>query len=298
MNKEEKQYLNLLDDIITNGSKRMDRTGVGTLSIFGTQLRFSLQNDQIPMLTTKKMFSKGIIEELLFFLRGETNTKKLEEKGVNIWKGNTTREFLDKQGLSYLPEGSMGKGYGFQWRNFGGYTDQVNTGDGSYELVEVPGVDQLKKVINTLKTNPTDRRMIMMAWNPAQLDQMSLPPCHMMVQFFVDNNKLSTQFYQRSVDCFLGLPFNILSYAILTKIIAQTVGMEAKEVIFVGGDTHVYLNHIEQVKTQIAREPFSFPTMKINKQLSSVKDIESLQFSDFDISGYQSHPSIKAEMAV
>jgi thymidylate synthase len=298
MNHQEQNYLNLMEEILQNGSKRSDRTGVGTVGVFGTQLKFSLANNVIPMLTTKKMFAKGIIEELLFFLRGDTDTKKLEAKGVNIWKGNTTREFLDKRGLQDLPEGDMGKGYGYQWRNFGGYTDQVNDGDCSYDLVEVNGVDQLSQVINTLKTNPTDRRIIMSAWNPAQLPETALPPCHMMVQFYVDDGKLSSQFYMRSVDTFLGLPFNILSYAILTRIVAQTVGMEAKEVIFVGGDTHIYQNHVEQVLEQISRAPYMFPTMTINKSLSTVQDIEDLQFSDFVIEGYQNHPSIKAEMAV
>jgi thymidylate synthase len=298
MNIEEQNYLDLLKNILYTGSVREDRTGVGTKGIFGTQLRFSLENNQVPMLTTKKMFTKGVIEELLFFLRGETDTNQLMSKGVNIWKGNTTREFLDKRGLTHLPDGYMGKGYGFQWRNFGGYTDQVNTGDGSFDLVEVKGVDQLKQVVHTLKTNPTDRRIIISAWNPQQLPEMALPPCHIMVQFYVDNGKLSAQFYMRSIDTFLGLPFNILSYAILTRIVAQTVGMEAKELVFVGGDTHVYLNHTAQVTEQIVREPYPFPTMTISKKLETVEDIESLQLSDFHFEGYQSHPSIKADMAI
>lgn len=294
MNKEELNYLQLLRKIINEGSKREDRTGVGTLSLFGTQLRFSLEDNKIPMLTTKKMFTKGIIEELLFFLRGETDTKLLEEKGVNIWKGNTSREFLNKRGLLHLPEGSMGKGYGFQWRKFNSDVKLYN----EYYVPSDPGVDQLAQVIDTLRKDPSDRRMIITAWNPSQLDDMALPPCHMMIQFFVDDNKLSAQFYQRSVDSFLGLPFNILSYAIFTRIIAKTVGMQTKELIFVGGDTHIYLNHLDQVKLQLERTPFEFPTMTINKSLSSVKDIENLQFSDFEISNYQSYSSIKADMAI
>jgi thymidylate synthase len=297
MNLEEVEYLMLLQNILERGKEREDRTGVGTIGQFGTNLRFSLRDNKVPMLTTKKMFLKGIVEELLFFLRGDTDTKKLEAKGVNIWKGNTSREFLDKRGLKNLPEGSMGKGYGFQWRKFGAHSDELDYESRVYEATP-QGVDQLAQVIHTLKTNPTDRRIIISAWNPAQLDRMALPPCHMMVQFYANNNKLSAQFYMRSVDTFLGLPFNLLSYAILTRIIAQTVGMEAEELIFVGGDTHIYKNHVAQVKEQIAREPFQFPTLLINKELKGVKDIEELQLSDFEVQGYESHPSIKAEMAV
>ena len=300
MNPQEQGYLNLLGDILVNGSTRGDRTGVGTKGIFGTQLKLSLENNVVPMLTTKKMFVKGVVEELLFLLRGETNTKLLEEKGVNIWKGNTTREFLDKRGLSHLPEGDMGKGYGFQWRRFGERTEPLGDILGIWESCPhtFEGVDQLKQVIDTLKNNPTDRRIIMSAWNPQQLPEMALPPCHILTQFYVDNGKLSCQFYMRSIDTFLGLPFNLLSYAILTRIVAQTVGMEAKELIFVGGDTHIYLNHIQQVSDQLSREPYPFPTMQITKPLATVEDIETLQLSDFVFEGYQSHPAIKAEMAV
>jgi len=295
MNIDEQKYLELLSGILKFGADKEDRTGIGTKSLFGTHLRFSLENDTIPMLTTKKTFSRGIIEELLFFLRGDTDTKLLEAKGVNIWKGNTSREFLDKRGLKHLPEGSLGKGYGYQWRRFGeaeGTIDEYGNEWG------VKGIDQVTQVVETLKTNPNDRRMIISAWNPNQLNEMALPPCHMMVQFYVADNKLSAQWYQRSVDSFLGLPFNILSYAILTRIIAQTVGMNAKEVIFSGGDTHIYKNHIDQVKEQISREPFDFPKMKINKELKSIADIEALEFKDFEFVDYKSHPAIKADMAV
>lgn len=299
INKEEKNYLDLLKSILDNGSKKDDRTGVGTIGLFGTNLRFSLENNKIPMLTTKKMFTKGVIEELLFFLRGETDTKKLEAKGVNIWKGNTSREFLDKRGLTHLLEGDMGKGYGFQWRKFGESEDWVGTDeDGNDYFHDRKGVDQLKQVINALKTNPTDRRIIISGWNPQQIPETALPPCHMMVQFYVDNDKLSAQFYMRSVDTFLGLPFNLLSYAIMTHIIAKTVGMEAKELIFVGGDTHIYNNHIEQVNEQISRTPYEFPTIEINAELNSVKDIEALEYKNFSIDNYECHPAIKAEMAI
>jgi thymidylate synthase len=300
-NQEELNYLCMLGQILNGGSERSDRTGVGTVGVFGTQLRFSLMNNIVPMLTTKKMFSKGIIEELLFFLRGETDTTKLEAKGVNIWKGNTTREFLDNSGLHELPTGDMGKGYGFQWRNFGGKITS-----NKYDASRPPpmnryadGVDQLRQVVDTLKKNPTDRRIIMSAWNPKQIPEMALPPCHMMVQFYADGDQLSSQFYMRSIDSFLGLPFNILSYAILTRIVAQSVGMQAKELVFVGGDTHIYRNHVKQVLEQIGRDPYPFPTMDITADLSAgVSAIEKLSIEDFQFHNYQCHPSIKAEMAV
>lgn len=300
MNLEESNYLELLKNILHNGSERKDRTGVGTKGIFGTQLRFSLENNKVPMLTTKKIYTKSVIEELLFFLRGDTDTNKLMDKGVNIWKGNTTREFLDKRGLTHLPDGYMGKGYGFQWRRFG--ENSLNLDDVVGEGVDIPytfkGVDQLAQVIETLKTNPTDRRIIMTAWNPQQLPEMALAPCHILCQFYVDGDNLSCQWYQRSVDTFLGLPFNITSYAILTHIMAKTVGLKAKELIFIGGDTHIYINHVDQVAEQISREPFPFPTIEINKELHLVEDIEKLQYEDFTIKNYQSHPAIKAIMAI
>jgi thymidylate synthase len=305
MNTEERAYLDLLTKIINLGDERLDRTGVGTYSLFGSQLRFSLENNQIPMLTTKKMFSKGVIEELLFFLRGDTDTKILEEAGVNIWKGNTTRDFLDKRGLAYLPEGDMGKGYGFQWRNFGGQTYNNSSPHFWKIMSSPPGTDQLLELIDGLQKDPFGRRHIITAWNPNQLDEMALPPCHILVQFYVSSdNKLSSQFYMRSVDSFLGLPFNILSYAILTRIVAQTVGMEAKEIVFVGGDTHVYKNHLQQVVTQIGRNPHEFPTLTINANLSGgnidekIQAIENLKLENFVIEGYRSHPAIKAEMAI
>lgn len=288
MNVEELQYLALLQKIIEQGSKREDRTGTGTFSLFGTQLKFSLEGGNIPLLTTKKMFTKGIVEELLFFLRGETDTKKLEAKGVNIWKGNTSREFLDRRGLNHLPEGDMGKGYGFQLR----YAGKNNLDSQSYY------VDQLAETINLIKNDPHSRRILINYWNVTQLHQMALPPCHLLYQFYVDNKNLSCQFYMRSVDSFLGLPFNLCSASILTHLLAKVTGLQAKELIFNGGDTHCYLNHLAPIKEQLSRTPYDFPTVKINKTLNSISDMESLSFEDFEIQNYQSHPSIKAEMAV
>lgn len=302
MNQEEQNYLDLLYDIIETGEEKPDRTGTGIFSTFGTQLRFSLKGNKIPMLTTKKMFARGVVEELLFFLRGETDTKKLEAKGVNIWKGNTTREFLDKTGLKHLPEGNMGKMYGHQWRKFGAHDEVIDYESGVYESTPT-GVDQIQNVLDLLRTDPYSRRIVVNSWNAKDLPRMCLAPCHPMFQFYVSRGslhvpELSCLFYMRSVDTFLGLPFNLLSYAVLTRIIAQTVGMSPKEVIFMGGDTHVYKTHIKQVEEQTSREPFEFPKMQIHKELKTIKDIEALQFSDFEIEGYQSHPAIKAEMAV
>jgi thymidylate synthase len=287
-NIEEQSYLDLLNKIITTGSSKEDRTGVGTKSIFGTQLRFSLENNKIPMLTTKKIFYRGVIEELLFFIRGETDTKILEAKGVNIWKGNTSREFLNKRGLAYLPEGNMGKGYGFQWRNFGGHNYTCHQ----------KGVDQLSNALDLIKTDPNSRKIIISAWNPQQLDEMVLPPCHCFFQFYVNEDKLSLHWYQRSVDTFLGLPFNIASYALLTIIMAKAANLNPHEIIFSGGDTHCYLNHIDQIKLQLNRAPFDFPKIFLKKDLSSIEDIEKLSFEDFELSNYNCHPAIKAPMAI
>jgi thymidylate synthase len=298
MNVEEQQYLNLLKNILENGSNKEDRTGIGTKSIFGSTLRFNLLDNTLPALTTKKVFIRGAIEELLFFIRGDTDTKKLEAKGINIWKGNTSREFLDKKGLKYLPEGSLGKGYGFQWRKFGEVKSDPAKVPMRWTFNDVEGVDQLSNVIDQIKKDPNSRRHIVSAWNPQQLKQMSLEPCHMMYQFYVDNGTLSCQWYQRSVDSFLGLPFNIISYSVLTHLIAKIAGLTAKEVIFVGGDTHIYNNHIEQVKEQLTREPYDFPKININKEIKTLEDVENLSFENFQIENYKFHPAIKGEMAV
>lgn len=277
--KDEQGYLDLLQNILANGTDRSDRTGVGTRGIFGTQLRFSLENNQIPMLTTKKMFARGIIEELLFFIRGETDTKLLEAKGVNIWKGNTSREFLDKRGLNDYAEGQMGPMYGSKWRNFN-------------------GVDQLSNALELIKNDPYSRRILVSAYDPSASNFCVLEPCHMFFQFYVNDGKLSCQFYMRSCDFFLGNPFNILSYAILTRLMAKASNLEANELIFTAGDTHIYNNHFDAVKEQITRVPHPFPTMKINAEINSIKDMENLKFEDFEFNNYIYYPAIKAPMAI
>ena len=260
-----KQYLDLLRDILDNGVDKMDRTGVGTRSVFGRQMRFDL-NEGFPLLTTKKMHLKSIIYELLWFIRGDTNVRYLQEHGVRIWN-----EWADENG-------DLGPIYGAQWRNWNG-----------------DGIDQLAEVIATLKRNPNDRRMIVSAWNPSQLKAMHLPPCHMMFQFYVANGKLSCMLYQRSCDMFLGVPFNIASYALLTMMIAQVCGLKLGEFVHTLGDTHIYHNHFEQVKEQLKRVPLALPQMKINPD---IKDINDFKFEDFELQNYQSYPPIKAQVAV
>ncbi|MDR1494880.1 MAG: thymidylate synthase [Rickettsiales bacterium] len=258
-----KQYLDLLRSVLNNGSKKDDRTGVGTLSLFGTQTRYSL-NEGLPMITTKKIHLKSIIYELLWFLRGETNIGYLKEHGVKIWD-----EWADENG-------DLGPVYGKQWRNF-------------------DGVDQIVEVVNTLKTNPNSRRIIVSAWNPKEVNKMRLPPCHTLFQFFVIDNKLSCQLYQRSADCFLGVPFNVASYSLLTMMMAHVCDMQLGEFVHTMGDTHIYLNHLEQVKLQLEREPYPLPKMILNPD---IRDIFAFDYKDFNLVDYKCHPSIKGEVAV
>lgn len=304
MNLEEQQYLNLLREILETGEERADRTGIGTVSIFGSRLKFSLVDGRIPLLTTKKMATKAIIEELLFFIRGETDTKLLEIKGVNIWRGNTSREFLDRRGLTEYPEGWMGNMYGWQWRNFGGtFTPNRPFPGNGYGLKDglfysKDGIDQLSNCLELIKRDPMSRRIMITAYNPKASAKSVLDPCHMFAQFYVSKGKLNCQFYMRSIDTFLGLGFNLPSYAILTHLMAKASGLEAGSLTFLGGDTHIYLNHLEQVKEQLSRDPFPFPTMSIKKKVNSVEDMEQLSFEDFEIHDYQHHPAIKARMAI
>lgn len=309
---EEYQYLHLLQDIMENGSDSDDRTGVGTRKIFGTQLKFSLR-ESFPILTTKRTYWKGIVEELLWFIRGDTNANHLSEKGVKIWDGNTSREFLDKQGLNY-PEGFIGPGYGWQWRNWNGsyssYRHHMNGDfchsgpphlfeeDGNHSVYgDDNGVDQLTEALYKIKNKPDDRRIIVSAWNPSQVPEMALPPCHLLFQFQVDNGELHCQWYQRSVDSFLGLGFNISSYSLLTCLMAKAANLKPGTVTFCGGDTHIYKNHFDQVKEQISRTPYPFPQLEI-PDVKSIEDMEKLTLDDCKLIGYNSHKVIKAEMAV
>lgn len=263
-----KQYLELIQDVLDNGVKRGDRTGTGTISVFGRQLRFDLQ-EGFPMLTTKKLHLKSIIYELLWFLNGDTNVKYLQDNGVRIWN-----EWADENG-------DLGPVYGKQWRSWA--TPNGKT------------VDQITELVNRLKQNPNSRRHLVTAWNPADVGEMALPPCHCLFQFYVADGKLSCQLYQRSADVFLGVPFNIASYALLTMMMAQVCGLEAGDFVHTFGDTHLYMNHLEQTKLQLTREHRALPTMTINPE---IKDIFDFTYEDFKLENYNPHPHIKAAVAV
>lgn len=263
-----KQYHDLLKHILENGTKKTDRTGTGTISVFGYQMRFNLQ-EGFPLVTTKKVHTKSIIHELLWFIKGETNIAYLKENGVSIWD-----EWADENG-------DLGPVYGKQWRSWEAPNGQV--------------IDQLKDVLNQLKKSPDSRRIIVSAWNVGELSQMALMPCHAFFQFYVADNKLSCQLYQRSADVFLGVPFNIASYALFTMMVAQECGLEAHEFIWTGGDTHIYSNHLEQVEKQLSREPRKLPKMILNPDVKSIFDFK---FEDFTLSEYDPYPGIKAPVAV
>ncbi|WWD21579.1 thymidylate synthase [Kwoniella shandongensis] len=301
---EEYQYLDLISRIISTGQARPDRTGTGTLALFAPpSLRFSLANSTLPLLTTKRVFLRGVIAELLWFVAGSTDAKLLSDQGVNIWDGNGSKEFLEKVGLGHRREGDLGPVYGFQWRHFGAeYTDA----DGDYEG---KGVDQLKEVIWKIKNNPMDRRIVLSAWNPKDLPLMALPPCHMFCQFFVtlpdptpegvpaQKPKLSCLMYQRSCDLGLGIPFNIASYSLLTHMIALVTDTEPHEFILQMGDAHVYRDHVEPLKTQLEREPRDFPTLKFNRSKEEIGDIDGFKVDDFIVEGYKPWGKIEMKMS-
>ena len=287
-----KQYHDLVEHVFNNGHQKDDRTNTGTISTFGYQMRFDLK-EGFPLLTTKKVFYKAIIYELLWFIKGDTNIKYLLDHGVKIWnewpyenfkkhssyQGETLEEYVDKikTDANFAREhGDLGPVYGAQWRNFN-------------------GVDQLAQVINLIKHQPESRRMILSAWNPAEINNMALPPCHTLIQFYVSNQKLSLQLYQRSGDIFLGIPFNIASYALLLEMVAQVTNLEVGEFVHTIGDAHIYINHIDQLKLQLKREIRPLPTLKLNP---NIKDLEDFTFEDIEIIGYDPHPPIKGVVAV
>ncbi len=263
----ERQYLNLLADILDNGVQRGDRTGTGTLGVFGRQIRFDLSKG-FPVLTTKKLHLRSIFIELLWFLKGDTNIAWLKENGVRIWD-----EWADENG-------DLGPVYGKQWRSWAAPNGQ--------------SIDQIANLIEGLKTNPNSRRHIVSAWNPADVEDMALPPCHCLFQFFVADGKLSCQLYQRSADVFLGVPFNIASYALLTLMVAKVVGLEPGEFVHTFGDAHLYLNHLDQAREQLTREPFPFPTLTI----ADKRDLFGFEYADFKVEGYEAHPHIAAEVSI
>lgn len=264
-----RQYLDLLERIMKEGVRKDDRTGTGIISVFGHQMRFNLE-EGFPLLTTKKLHLKSIIHELLWFLQGDTNVKYLQENGVRIWN-----EWADPE------TGDLGHIYGYQWRSWPDYK-------GGH-------IDQIKEAVETIKNNPTSRRIIVSAWNVADLDNMNLPPCHAFFQFYVADGRLSLQLYQRSADSFLGVPFNIASYALLLQMMAQVTGLKAGDFVHTLGDTHIYMDHLEQVKLQLSRDPRPLPTMRINPD---VKDIFSFKYEDFQLENYDPHPHIKGKVSV
>lgn len=285
---DEHEYLDLVRQVLKRGRLKGDRTGTGTRSMFGMQARYSLRG-QFPLLTTKRVFWKGVLEELLWFIKGSTNAKELSAKGVKIWDANGSRAFLDRQGFPEREEGDLGPVYGFQWRHFGAdYTDM-------HADYTNQGLDQLQHVIDTIRTNPDDRRIIMCAWNPKDVPLMALPPCHALCQFYVADGELSCQLYQRSADLGLGVPFNIASYALLTYMIAHITGLKPGDFVHTLGDAHVYVNHVEPLKTQLQREPRPFPTLHIRRMVTSIDDFRS---DDFELRDYNPHAAIKMDMAV
>lgn len=288
-NTEELNYLNLVNECIEQGSKKQDRTGTGTLALVGKQMRFSLQNGTLPLLTTKFVPFRVILEELLFFIRAQTDNKILKNKKIHIWDGNTSKEFLEKSKLK-LEEDDLGPIYGFQWRHYGA---NYKTCKDDYSG---QGIDQLQNAIDTLRSDPNSRRIILVAWNPIQIREAVLPPCHTLFQFLCDNGKLSCILYQRSGDIGLGIPFNIASYSILTHMVAKITNLEPHEFIHFIGDAHVYLDHVEPLKTQISRIPTEFPVLSFNKN-KVFKEIDDFEFEDFILENYNPQAKIAMKMS-
>ncbi|XP_068642405.1 bifunctional dihydrofolate reductase-thymidylate synthase-like isoform X2 [Aristolochia californica] len=281
-------YLKLVQDILASSIQKDDRTGTGTLSKFGCQMQFNLRKS-FPLLTTKKVFWRGVVEELLWFISGSTNAKILQDKGIHIWNGNASRDYLDSIGLTDREEGDLGPIYGFQWRHFGAsYTNMHADYTGK-------GFDQLLDVIHKIRSNPDDRRIVLSAWNPSDLKKMALPPCHMFAQFYVANGELSCQMYQRSADMGLGVPFNIASYALLTYLVAHVCDLIPGDFIHVLGDAHIYRTHVRPLQEQLQKLPKPFPILKINPQK---KDIDSFVAADFTLVGYDPHQKIEMKMAI
>ena len=277
-------YLDLLDKVLTQGKPRADRTGTGTISLFGHQMRFDL-SDGFPLLTTKKLHLRSILHELLWFVRGQTHVAPLQEVGVRIWNEWATAEQTARFGRK---EGDLGPVYGHQWRNFGATLRP----DGSYAA---DGVDQLQQVIDTIRDNPTSRRIIVSGWNPKEADQVTLPPCHTLFQFYVLDDTLSCQLYQRSADIFLGVPFNIASYSLLLMMVAQVCGLKPGEFVHTFGDAHLYNNHLDQARLQLTRAPRKRPVMRIDP---SIDDLFAFQFEHFELTDYEPHPHIRAKVSV
>ena len=292
MSKGEENYLDLVRQALASDEVREGRGGPITRSVFGHQSRYSLGGDTLPLLTTKKVFTRGIIEELLWMIRGSTNADELKKRNVHIWDGHSSREHLDNSGLTNYREGCLGPIYGHQWRHAGAVyrgCDTDYTGE---------GVDQLEQLIQNLKNNPSSRRHVVSAWSVPNIREMALPPCHCLFQFYVSKRGLSCQLYQRSGDIGLGVPFNITSYSILTHIIAKLIGVPAYEFIHTIGDAHIYTDHEDALKEQITKEPFPFPKLKINADIKSLSDVEKLSASDFEIVGYKHHPKVAMKMVV
>jgi dihydrofolate reductase/thymidylate synthase len=297
---EEYKYLNFMNNIVSNGNCRDDRTKVGTVSVFGNQMRFDI-SQSIPLMTTKRVPFKTIVEELLWFCRGDTDAKVLQKKGVKIWDGNTSRDFLDNQGLFHYPEGVLGAGYGFQWRFQGAKYSHSFADTSQCDPALIGGFDQLKYVEDLLKKDPFSRRIVISAWNPSDFDKTALVPCHILIQFYVEEiageKYLSCQFYMRSNDVFLANVFNVVSYSVLTHILAKRHNMKPKEIVYTCGDSHIYSNHIQQVKEQLTRQPRPFPKVVVDDSVKD-KDWSEITTDDFELVGYFPHAAIKAQMAV